>query len=188
MLGVLLGKQEGKALEFNNSIEMLYTTGPGGAILIDEAFLKKRLDAFKKMFPNLDCVGWYSTGSENFKDTPDPQGDMAIQKSIQRYCENPIYLILNPNSQEAKDKKTIPIFLYETNQVAKRFEQIDFLLAQSEDERIAVDNVAKAIDPTAKVSSVSTNLISTLNAIKILRRKILFLVDMFEKSKEVQGN
>ena len=92
---------------------------------------------------------------------------------------------MNPNSQEAKDKKTIPIFLYETNQVAKRFEQVDFLLAQSEDERIAVDNVAKAIDPTAKVSSVSTNLISTLSAIKILRRKILFLVDMFEKSKEV---
>tara|TARA_B110000305_G_C19220763_1_gene530454 strand:+ start:189 stop:407 length:219 start_codon:yes stop_codon:yes gene_type:complete len=72
--------------------------------------------------------------------------------------------------------------------VAKKFEEIDFLLAQSEDERIAVDNVAKAIDPTAKVSSVSTNLISTLNAIKILRRKILFLVDIFEKSKEVQAN
>ena len=185
VLGVLLGKQEGKALEFNNSIEMLYTVGAGGVLQIDETFLKKRLDAFKKMFPNLDCVGWYSTGSQNFKDTPDQQKDMALQKSIQRYCENPIYLIMNPNSQAAKDKKTIPIFLYETNQVAKRFEQIDFLLAQSEDERIAVDNVAKAIDPTAKVSSVSTNLISTLNAIKILRRKILFLVDIFEKSKEV---
>lgn len=51
-----------------------------------------------------------------------------------------------------------------------------------------MDNVAKAIDPTAKVSSVSTNLISTLNAIKILRRKILFLVDIFEKSKEVREN
>ena len=98
VLGVLLGKQEGKALEFNNSIEMLYTAGPGGSIQIDEAFLKKRLDAFKKMFPNLDCVGWYSTGSENFRDAPDQQKDMAIQKSIQRYCENPIYLIMNPNS------------------------------------------------------------------------------------------
>lgn len=95
---------------------------------------------------------------------------------------------MNPNSQSARDKKTIPIFLYETNQVAKKFEQLDFQLAQSEDERIAVDNVAKAIDPTAKVSSVSTNLVSTLNAIKILRRKILFLIDIFENSKEVQEN
>jgi COP9 signalosome complex subunit 6 len=156
--------------------------------LIDEAFLKKRLDAYKKMFPNLDCVGWYSTGSENFTDFPDQQKDMLLQKSIQRYCENPIYLIMNPNSQSAREKKTIPIFLYETNWVAKKFEHLDFQLAQSEDERIAVDNVAKAIDPTAKVSSVSTNLVSTLNAIKILRRKILFLVDIFENSKEVQSN
>ena len=75
--------------------------------------------------------------------------------------------------------------MYETNQVAKKFEQLDYQLAQSEDERIAVDNVAKAIDPTIKVSSVSTNMISTLNAIKILRQKILFLVDIFSKSQEV---
>lgn len=140
------------------------------------------------MFPTLDCVGWYSTGSSDFKDTPDQAKDMILQRSIQRYCENPIYLIMNPNSQPAREKKTIPIFLYETNQVAKKFEQLDFQLAQSEDERIAVDNVAKAIDPTAKVSSVSTNLISTLNAIKILRRKILFLVDIFQNSTEVQNN
>jgi len=32
VLGVLLGKQEGKALEFNNSIEMLYTIGAAGSI------------------------------------------------------------------------------------------------------------------------------------------------------------
>ena len=57
---------------------MAYTAGAGGALQIDETFLKKRLDAFKKMFPNLDCVGWYSTGSENFKDTPDQQKDMAL--------------------------------------------------------------------------------------------------------------
>jgi len=36
---------------------------------------------------------------------------------------------MNPNSQSAKDKKQIPIFLYETNQVAKKFEQLDYQLA-----------------------------------------------------------
>ena len=46
-------KQQVKSLETKtNQIE------------IDEAFLKRRIDAFKKMFPNLDTVGWYSTGSE----------------------------------------------------------------------------------------------------------------------------
>ena len=95
---------------------------------------------------------------------------------------------MNPLSKAANEKKQMPIFLYETNQAAKRFEQLDHTLAQSEDERIAVDNVAKAIDPTAKTSSVSTNLISSLNAIKLLRRKILFLIDLFEKSEKVQKN
>ena len=82
VLGVLLGKQEGKALEINNTIEIYYKVGGDKALIIDEAFLKKRLDAYKKMFPNLDCVGWYSTGSENFKDTPDQAKDMVLQKSI----------------------------------------------------------------------------------------------------------
>ena len=61
-------------------------------------------------------------------------------------------------------------------------------MAQSEDERIAVDNVAKAIDPNAKKSSVSTNMISTVNAIKLLRQKIKFLVAIFENSPQISEN
>ena len=30
---------------------------------IDEPFMRRRLDAYKKMFPNLDCLGWYSADS-----------------------------------------------------------------------------------------------------------------------------
>lgn len=93
---------------------------------------------------------------------------------------------MNTQSKEAQNKKQIPIFLYETNLVARRFEQLNFQLAQSEDERIAVDNVAKAIDPTAKISTLSTNLISSVNAIKLLRRKIKFLVDIFNNSAAVR--
>ena len=107
--------------------------------------MKKRLDAYKKMFPNLDCIGWYSTGVDQKTDYPDEK-DYKIQEAVLRYCENPIYMIMNTESKLAHEKKQIPIFLYETNAVAKRFELLDFQLAQSEDERIAVDNVAKAID------------------------------------------
>lgn len=78
VLGVLLGKQEGKALEINNTIEIAYSLAADKSLVIDEAFLKKRLDAFKKMFPNLDCVGWYSTGSQDFDDFPDNAKDMII--------------------------------------------------------------------------------------------------------------
>jgi hypothetical protein len=65
---------------------------------------------------------------------------------------------MNVESEVAANKKKVPIFLYETNQNANRFEQLEFQLAQSEDERIAVDHVTKAVDPHAKKSSVSTTL------------------------------
>ena len=61
-MGVLLGQQEGKVLEVVNSLEISYAVTPQG-LVIDEAFLARRLEAYKKMFPNLDCLGWYSTGS-----------------------------------------------------------------------------------------------------------------------------
>jgi hypothetical protein len=61
-------------------------------------------------------------------------------------------------------------------------------LATSDSERIAVDHVAKAIDPNAKTSALSQNMISSLNAVKILRRKINFLMDMVHNSQEVRAN
>lgn len=140
------------------------------------------------MFPTLDCLGWYSTGVTQNSDYPDVKDDLRIQKSIQRFCESPIYLIMNTGSEQAKNKKQVPIFLYETNTNSKTYESLDFSLAQSEDERIAVDNVAKAVDQDAKKSTTSTNLISLVNAVKLLRSKIKFLVDIFKNSPEVQNN
>jgi hypothetical protein len=95
---------------------------------------------------------------------------------------------MNTTSEAAKNKKKVPIFLFETNQNLHRFEQLDFELAQSEDERIAVDHVTKAVDPHAKNSSVTTNLESSVNALKLLRSKILFLIDIFQNSNEVRTN
>lgn len=66
MLGVLLGKQEGRVLDLINSIEIKFDKNGN----IDEAFAAKRLAAYKKMFPNLDCLGWYVTGSEQTIDYP----------------------------------------------------------------------------------------------------------------------
>ena len=66
MIGVLLGKQEGRVLDLINSVELKFD-GQGG---IDEAFLNRRLQAYKKMFPNLDCLGWYATGSNQMTDYP----------------------------------------------------------------------------------------------------------------------
>jgi len=62
------------------------------------------------------------------------------------------------------------------------------MLATSDSERIAVDHVAKAIDTGSRTSMLSQNLVSTLNAIKLLRSKIRFLIDIVNNSPEVKKN
>ena len=83
------------------------------------------------MFPNLDVVGWYQTGPKQTNDFPDEKADMQLQKAVLNQCESPIYMIMNPNSKEAKDRKQIPIFLYETKTsgLTKHFVPVNFALA-----------------------------------------------------------
>ena len=57
------------------------------------------------MFPNLDLLGWYSTGVDQKQDTPDSKADLEIQKCIYRFCESPVYMIMNTASEAAKSKK-----------------------------------------------------------------------------------
>lgn len=77
------------------------------------------------------------------------------------------------------------MFIYDYNNLNKEYLTVDFKLAQSEDERIAIDSVAKAIDPNAKTSALSTNMVSSVNAIQLLRQKIRFLINIFKNEKKV---
>jgi hypothetical protein len=61
-------------------------------------------------------------------------------------------------------------------------------LATSDSERIAVDHVVKAVDPNAKSSVLSQNLQSSLNALKLLRKKLKFLIAIVKNSDEVRKN
>lgn len=76
VIGVLLGKQEGRVLDLINSIELKFSADGKS---IDEAFAARRLAAYKTMFPNLDCLGWYTTGCEQKSDAPDEKNDLLLQ-------------------------------------------------------------------------------------------------------------
>lgn len=49
-------------LEISNTIEMTFSfiDKECEEIKINEIFCNQRLEAYKKMFPFLDCIGWYS--------------------------------------------------------------------------------------------------------------------------------
>mmetsp|Transcript_36651 Transcript_36651/g.35431 ORF Transcript_36651/g.35431 Transcript_36651/m.35431 type:complete len:120 (-) Transcript_36651:463-822(-) len=119
------------------------------------------------MFPDLDCVGWYSTILKGGEDKP-TEADSIVHKKFLKFTENPMNLIMNPESKDARESKKMPFFLYEIPNLSSgnsTFEKLDYNLATSDSERIAVDNVAKAIDPNARNSNLSQNLQSSLNSI-----------------------
>lgn len=62
-----MGKQEGRHIEIFNSYELKYKTVPAkdGGILVDEVFTKQRMEAYAKMFPDFEFLGWYSTSAKN---------------------------------------------------------------------------------------------------------------------------
>ena len=61
--GLLLGKQDGKTIEIINSFEVKLTVDTSKLAYkpdsLDPVFIDTRVTAYKKMFPNLDVVGWY---------------------------------------------------------------------------------------------------------------------------------
>ena len=95
---------------------------------------------------------------------------------------------MNPESSDAQQKSKLPYFLYELKKESGTFERLEYSLATSDSERISVEHVAKAIDPNARTSALSQNLLSTLNAIKILRKKVKTLIELVKGSEEVRKN
>ena len=68
------------------------------------------------------------------------------------------------------------------------FVQLEYSLASEESEQISIDGVANAVDPNAKTSAVSQRMAAPINAIKILRGKLNFLIAAVKQSPEVRKN
>jgi hypothetical protein len=61
---MVLGRQQGRLLEVVNTIEIKFELNSvketTSDIEIDESFAKERIDAYKTMYADLECIGWYS--------------------------------------------------------------------------------------------------------------------------------
>ena len=148
------------------------------------------------MFPTLELVGWYSTGSDIHP------SDMSIHKSIASINENPLYLLFDTEMRSAETKQ-LPVYVFEsevrlaggdaakadTSEAALQgsslvFTKSSYVIETVEAERIAVDQVAK-IDPGStqpnSVNRLSSHLTGIHSAIKMLNARIRvihgFLVD-----------
>lgn len=151
VMGCLLGTQSGREIEIFNSFEVKTATTDGVPIF-DNDYLRQKQEQYKKVFPNFEVVGWYSTGAEV------SNVDMQIHKSITELNESPVYMLFNPKLEAAG--KDLPITLYESvvhvvdGIPSTKFEAAEYTIETVEAERISVDHVAK-IMPSGQSGATS---------------------------------
>lgn len=147
--GVLLGTQQGRDIEIQNSFEIRLdsSSSASSAPTINHAFLKSRQAQYKQVFPTLDLLGWYTIGG-----VPTPQ-DLEIHKQLLAYNETPLLVQLHQtvaSFENAEVNGELPIRVYESvvelvqGETTSFFVPAGYKIETGEAERIAVDHASKA--------------------------------------------
>ncbi|KAI8344278.1 maintenance of mitochondrial structure and function-domain-containing protein [Chlamydoabsidia padenii] len=181
--GALLAQQSGRDIDIINSFEV-----PLDETTIDQNYLITKLDQLKQVFPNLDFIGWYSTGT-----TP-TERDLKIHGQFLEKCESSLFLQLDPRAiTNETSQKSLPVGMYESiydlsHQEIPRvqFVKNHYKIETNEAERIAVDHVAKP-DMSSHESSLGSSLGSYLttqkNAALMLHTRLQFLQTYLQDTK-----
>ncbi|XP_078163173.1 COP9 signalosome subunit 6A [Carex rostrata] len=172
VFGCVIGVQRGRTVEIFNSFELLFDPDTH---TLDRAFLEKKQELYKKVFPTFYILGWYSTGSDV------EESDMLIHRSLMDINENPIYVLLNPAIIHSQ--KDLPISIYETElHVIDGNPQLIFVkssynIETVEAERISVDHVAhlKPSDGGSAATQLAAHLTGIHSAIKMLNSRVRIL-------------
>ncbi|KAJ9173908.1 hypothetical protein P3X46_016997 [Hevea brasiliensis] len=170
--GCVIGVQRGRTVEIFNSFELLYDPI---AHSLDRAFLEKKQELYKKVFPHFYILGWYSTGSDA------EESDMHIHKGLMDINESPVYVLLNPSINPAQ--KDPPVNIYESElHVIDGIPQLIFVsssytIETVEAERISVDHVAhlKPSDGGSAATQLAAHLTGMHSAIKMLNNRVRVL-------------
>ncbi|KAF8059749.1 CSN6 [Scenedesmus sp. PABB004] len=171
VMGCLLGSQDGRSVDVANSFEIKYAETEDGWE-VDTAFLTKKQEQYKQVFPKQDVVGWYCTGAAV------EARHLRVHAKVCEVNESPLFLLLNPVIDPAR--KDLPVAVYETELHTvdgvpqTTFVRAHYSMETSDAERIGVDQVAKIL-PSGKASGseqLTAHLAGLHSAVKMLAGKL----------------
>ncbi|CAG9460079.1 unnamed protein product [Pedinophyceae sp. YPF-701] len=176
VVGCLLGTQEGRVLEISNSFEAACSGGSAGAPELDEGFLVMRQEQYKKVYPDLELVGYYSLG------TKPTDGHHRVHAVLAGLTDNPVLLLLDTNVEAGA--QAVPARLFEPllhiGEGGARVElsETQFTLHAEEAERIAVEQAARLLPaagehPSLQVASHAQQLQPAVAMMRTQVEKIL---------------
>lgn len=158
VLGCLLGIQNGRNIEICNSFELTQyrcnadEQHEDPTTRVDLGFLYSRKEQYKTIFPQLEILGWYSTGSSVLP------GDILFHKFMTALTENPFFLCLDTDFSYIKGE--LPAVLYagdvhfQDNKPQLSLIPVSFHVASSQVERISLEHVARTgINDNSSASS-----------------------------------
>ncbi|VDK21785.1 unnamed protein product [Taenia asiatica] len=131
--GALLGKHRGREIEIFNSYEILVNED----MTVDRDYFAAREGQFKQVYPDLDLIGWYTTGG------PITEENKLLNSRLLESSESLLILKLNPLETSGE---RLPIRVYETvvgSDSRVDFKQIPYTLAHDAIEHIGVDHLAR---------------------------------------------
>jgi COP9 signalosome complex subunit 6 len=177
VIGALLGTQEGRCVKITNSLELVLRGG-----LLDPQVVRERLSLYTQNFPELDFTGWYATA-------PMTELDLSLHLQFIQFCENPVFLVLNPTADPSLNK--LPIEIYESYVQAgfatQVFRPLDFAIETTAAERISVDQVTHSLT-LGSGSEYTANLSKTLAAVKLLKSKLAHAIVLLERAPNLESN
>jgi len=181
-VGLLFGKQKGRVVTVFESFEL---TNLDAKALQD--FEKGELEIFRQIYPDYECVGWYSTG-DKIRDG-DKKYHQSVTKSVEEEkegstdwrSEHPLFLLLDPAPKE--DQRDLPLQVFEESikivgdKRTTEFVKSAFRLVSDEAERVTVVHCARVItgDEGKEQSAVTTPYTTVKKAITSLHERLRIL-------------
>ncbi|XP_022645300.1 COP9 signalosome complex subunit 6-like [Varroa jacobsoni] len=172
VVGALLGKQEGRALEVSNSFELVCEKDSDGMVTIKPEFLENQQKQFKQVFQDLELLGWYTTGGE-----PTP-ADVRVHRQLCEFNDGSVLLKLDPLLATRRSGQ-LPVSMFESvidmvnQEPTMLFVPLPCSLVTEEAERIGLDNMARvSIAESGEGSLASQHLRTQHSAIKMLYERV----------------
>jgi len=188
VLGAIFGVQKGASVEVISSVELPFRIDEEKQIRINDDAFAEDADLYKQIYPEHECLGWYSTATE-IKST-----DLPFHKRFTDYNESPLYLRMDPLPK--KSDKSLPVTVYrmELKVVKEKTEQVfvdlAFKVYSEPAERVTTDHVMRNKDIAVKGSQIVPQFEELRNAMGSLQERMELLIEYLNavESKKVAPN
>lgn len=184
VVGILLGRYKKGAnnmvtLDINNSFAVPFDEEDNNpeVYFFDKSYAEEMYDMQRRVFPQIQIVGWYSSG-------PAIQAnDMLLHLLIaDRFCPNPVYCVVNTD----QGNKGVPVMAYTTVQARAgrrmlEFRNIPTHLGSEPAEEIGIEHLLRDVTDST-ITNLSTQIeerqLSLIHLGRILRQIEDYLADV----------